>query len=151
MIDANPDIESRAFNLPARYRAMPDTGEVVPSFLLGESGVLLTAARAEARKDWLDALHASIAGNTENPTLEALWGAPGTMIAAVLAHELEPHARWRSVYGAGAAALRRTWLRHDGVSSRPTRTWPPVRIWALGRLRFSTPSTVRRALDPGLR
>ena len=116
VIDANPAIASWALELPARYRGAPDTGQVVPSFLLGESGVLLTAARTEPRKDWLDGLHASIARNTDNPTLEALWGAPGTMIAAVLAHELEPHARWRSVYAAGADALRRTWLRHDGDS-----------------------------------
>jgi lanthionine synthetase-like protein len=115
-VDADPAVARWALELPARYRAAPDTGEVVPSFFLGESGVLLTAARTEARKDWLDRLHASIASNTGNPTLEALWGAPGTMIAAVLAHEIEPHARWRSVHAAGADALRRTWLRHDGDS-----------------------------------
>jgi hypothetical protein len=103
-----------AAQLPQRYAAAPDTGSVVPSYLLGESGVLLIALRARRERAWLDRLEAVVASNIENPTLEALWGAPGTMVAAVFAHELTREPRWAELYRANAAALLRTWRRHDG-------------------------------------
>jgi hypothetical protein len=102
-----------ALALPQRYAEAPDTGSVVPSYLLGESGVLLTALRARPERAWLDRLHAVVASNVDNPTLEALWGAPGTMLAAVFAHELTGEPRWADVYRANAAELQRTWRRHE--------------------------------------
>jgi hypothetical protein len=113
-IEADARIAAWARELPARYRAAPDTGSRVPSYFVGEAGVLLTALRAQPRADWFDELLAAVASNVDNPTLEALWGAPGTMLAAVFAAELTADDRWRSVYAANVAALARTWLRHDG-------------------------------------
>jgi hypothetical protein len=112
-IDRDSRFAEWAVQLPQRYAAAPDTGSVVPSYLLGESGVLLTALRARCDAAWLDRLEAVVASNAENPTLEALWGAPGTMIAAVFAHELTGESRWAEIYRANAAALLRTWRRHD--------------------------------------
>jgi hypothetical protein len=113
-IELDPRFSEWAARLPQRYAAAPDTGSVVPSYFLGESGVLLNALRARRERAWLDRLEAVVASNIENPTLEALWGAPGTMIAAVFAHELTGEPRWAELYRANAAALLRTWRRHDG-------------------------------------
>jgi hypothetical protein len=103
-----------ALALPARYLGAPDTGTVVPSYFLGEAGVLLTALRAEPRSAWKNRLFDAIERNAENPTLEALWGAPGTMLAAVFAYEMTGDERWRGLYRTNVAALTRRWLRHGG-------------------------------------
>lgn len=83
-IERDPRYVDWALRLPELYGAKPDTGSVVPSYLLGESGVLLTALRARVEPAWLDRLEAIVSSNVDNPTLEALWGAPGTMLAALL-------------------------------------------------------------------
>jgi hypothetical protein len=113
-IDRDPRFVDWALQLPERYAVAPDTGTVVPSYLLGESGVLLTALRARAERTWLDRLESVVASNVENPTLEALWGAPGTMLAAVFAHELTAEPRWAELYRKNVAALLRTWKCQDG-------------------------------------
>jgi Lanthionine synthetase C-like protein len=113
-IEADERIGAWAGELPARYRAAPDTGSRVPSYLLGETGVLLTALRARPCAEWFDDLLAAVNSNIENPTLEALWGAPGTMLAAVFAADLNADERWRAAYAANVAALARTWLPHEG-------------------------------------
>jgi hypothetical protein len=103
-----------ALALPDRYRAEPDTGSVVPSYFLGEAGVLLLALRAQRRPEWEDRLFAAVEGNLHNPTREALWGAPGTALAAVFAHELTGAERWRDLFLANMEALTHTWQRHEG-------------------------------------
>jgi hypothetical protein len=82
--------------------------------LLGESGVLLAALRARVERKWLERLESVVASNVENPTLEALWGAPGTMLAAVFAHELTAEQRWADLYRKNVAALLSTWHRCEG-------------------------------------
>jgi hypothetical protein len=113
-IDQESCFTDWALQLPERYAAAPDTGSVVPSYLLGESGVLLTALRARVERAWLDRLEIVVASNVENPTLEALWGAPGTMLAAVFAHELTAEPRWADLYRRNLAALLSTWRRCEG-------------------------------------
>jgi len=66
----------------AAYQADPDTGEVVPSYYLGEVGILLLLWRLTGSAIAADRLHASVRSNIPNPTNEALWAAPGTMVAA---------------------------------------------------------------------
>lgn len=100
-------------DLPASYRKSPDTSSVVPSYFLGETGVLLLALRAQPTEALADELFACVERNTNNPALEALWGAPGTMIAAVFAYELTGEERWRSLYLANVAGLMRNWRWHE--------------------------------------
>jgi hypothetical protein len=99
--------------LPELYASAPDTPSVVPSYFIGEAGVLLVAARAEPRVEWLDRLFACVQANIENPTLEILWGSPGTALSAVFAHELTGEERWRSLFLANVRALTRSWRRHE--------------------------------------
>jgi hypothetical protein len=55
-IDRDSRFADWALALPERYAQAPDTGAVVPSYFLGESGVLLTALRARPEGAWLDRL-----------------------------------------------------------------------------------------------
>lgn len=102
------------------YRAAPDSGSVVPSLFLGEAGILLVqwrfardAGDASGRRiaaEAADRLLAVVASNVHNPTLEALWGAPGTMVAAWHLWCATEEPRWRDLFVANVEALWRTWL-----------------------------------------
>jgi lanthionine synthetase-like protein len=102
-----------ALALPEAYRAAPDTSQVVPSYFLGESGVLLNALRTRYDAALADRLLSVVQSNVHNPTLEALWGAPGSALAAVFAHELDGDERWRAAYLENVRALLGTWREHD--------------------------------------
>ena len=84
---------SRRFNAAAGIEA--------PSFLLGDSGVLLLQCKLLRDQAAADALFALAESNLHNPTLEMLWGSPGTMLAAI--HMLEDLAeptqrsRWQAL------------------------------------------------------
>jgi len=93
----------------AAYRADPDTGEVVPSYYLGEVGLLLLRWRITGSAEAADALYASIESNIPNPTNEALWAAPGTMVAAWHLWAATGQARWRTLFLANVEQLWRTW------------------------------------------
>lgn len=92
------------------YLSVPDTGEVVPSMFLGETGILLVrwlltqSARAAER------LAAAIKKNRGNPVNEALWGAPGTMMGAFHMHRWSRDALWQELFVADAEELLDGWL-----------------------------------------
>ena len=88
------------------YEATPETGERVPSLMLGEVGVR-TVAQLES--------YDLIAANIENPALEWLWGAPGTMLPALTMFERTGEQRWRELYDRNAAHLVRTLELADDV------------------------------------
>ena len=94
----------------AAYRAEPDTGEVVPSYFLGEVGILLVLWRLTGSREAADKLHAAIKANIPNPTNEALWAAPGTMVAAWHLWQATGEARWRQLFLENVDQLWRTWL-----------------------------------------
>jgi hypothetical protein len=74
------DLISRVYQA---YLGDPDTGSVVPSYFLGEVGVLLVLWRLTGSSEAADRLWVAIRENVSNPTNEALWGAPGTMVGAL--------------------------------------------------------------------
>ena len=97
----------------AAYQAEPDTGAVVPSYFLGEAGILLISWRLTGSRAAADRLWNSIESNIENPTNEALWGAPGTMMAAWHMHRWTGEPRWRDLFLANVDPLWRGWSRSD--------------------------------------
>jgi hypothetical protein len=107
------DWSSFAAALVEHYRAAPDTGSAVPSLWLGEVGVLLTAWRLDRDAVDLDVLHRLIDSNRDNVGDEQMWGAPGTMLAALFLHEATGEPRWRALYDANASALMQRWRRSD--------------------------------------
>lgn len=93
----------------AAYRAAPDTGSVVPSYFLGEVGIELMRWRMTGSADAADRLYTAVEANIPNPTNEALWAAPGTMVAAWHLWAATADARWRTLYLANGEQLWRTW------------------------------------------
>lgn len=92
------------------YRAAPDTGEVVPSYYVGEAGILLVQWRLTGSREAADRLWACVAKNIPNPTNDAMWGAPGTMVAAWHMYRWTGEHRWRELFLANVEQLWRTWL-----------------------------------------
>lgn len=100
----------------AAYLDEPDTGTVVPSYFLGEAGLQLvrwrlsSATGTTGAADAQERLFASVASNIANPTNEALWGAPGTMVAAWHLWQATAQERWRRLFLDNVEQLWRTWL-----------------------------------------
>ena len=93
----------------AAYPTDPDTGKAVPSYYLGEAGILLVLWRLTGSRLAADRLYASVKANIPNPTNEALWAAPGTMVAAWHLWEATGEGRWRDLFLENVEQLWRTW------------------------------------------
>ncbi len=97
----------------AAYLAEPDTGEVVPSYFLGEVGILLAHWRMTGSRGAADRLAAAVAENISHPANEPLWAAPGTMLAALHMLRWTGDARWRGLYLDNVEQLWQTWLPRE--------------------------------------
>ncbi|HRI17167.1 MAG TPA: LanC-like protein [Burkholderiaceae bacterium] len=75
------------------------------SYLMGDTPILMQAHGAEPTPASADALASLIAGNAEHPTRELMWGAPGTLLAALFMHERTGDARWADLFRSTAATL----------------------------------------------
>jgi hypothetical protein len=102
------------------YLAQPDTGEVVPSYFLGEVGILTLRWRLTRSPDAARRLHAAVERNIPNPVNEALWAAPGTMLGALHMLEWTGEREWESLFLANVEQLWSTWLPAERA---------PCRIW----------------------
>jgi hypothetical protein len=92
------------------YLDRPDTGAVVPSYYLGEVGILLILWRMTGDPIAADRLYGRISGNIPNPTNEALWAAPGTMVGALHMFEWTGEERWRELFLENVDQLWKAWL-----------------------------------------
>ena len=97
------------------YLAEPDTGEVVPSYYLGEVGILLVLWRLTRSSEAADRLFAAIERNIPNPTNEALWAAPGTMVAAWQMLQWTDERRWHELFLKNVEQLWKTWLPSENA------------------------------------
>jgi Lanthionine synthetase C-like protein len=91
-----------------RYRAVPDFGSEAhaPSLWMGESGLLVVAAKVCSPAADRGRLRELVRANREHPTWELMWGSPGTMLAA-RACDLEEE--WQD-------SARLLWARWDETS-----------------------------------
>jgi lantibiotic modifying enzyme len=91
-------------------RAAPDStadDHYHPGALLtGETGPLLVAFRLAPDPALADDLHALVRANDANPTDDVMWGAPGTLLAALAMREWTDEPRWEEAARETAAALR---------------------------------------------
>lgn len=90
------------------------------SYLNGDAGLMLAEWRLSPCPALADALADVIAANTEDPTLEFMWGAPGPMLAALMMHRATGEARWADLFRAGAQALEAAFLP---VADFPAQIW----------------------------
>jgi hypothetical protein len=75
------------------------------SFMMGDTPIHLMAfgaAPTEALEKSLDTL---IAGNLDHPARELMWGAPGTLLAALFLHEKTGKQRWADLFRLTAEKL----------------------------------------------
>ena len=90
------------------------------AYLTGEAGLLLAEWLLAPSPALADALADVVATNTDDPTLELMWGGPGTMLAALSMYRATGETRWVDLFRAGAQALERTFLP---VADFPAPIW----------------------------
>jgi hypothetical protein len=84
------------------------------SYLMGDTPILLLAGGHG------DRLAELIAGNRDHPSRELMWGAPGTLLAALFLHERDGGERWAQLFRDGAALL---WSQLDYSEEHGCRHW----------------------------
>ena len=104
------DLAAAALRTLELVRAAPDSTADEhyhqAALLQGETGPLLVAFRLTAEAALADDLHALVRANVANPTDDVMWGAPGTLLAALAMHEWTGEPRWTDAAGETAVALR---------------------------------------------
>ena len=91
------------------YLERPDTGSRVPSYFMGEVGILLLYWRHFRETFIPDRLFRLIQENISNPTLESLWGNPGTMMGALQMFEWTEELHWKELFLKCTDALLDDW------------------------------------------
>lgn len=82
------------------------------SLLIGDAGILLVDWQATRSAQSAAELARVIARNRDNPALELMWGAPGTMLAALAMHDWTGDESWGELFRTSAQALWQA-LEHD--------------------------------------
>jgi len=75
------------------------------SYLMGDTPVLMLSHGLQPSDEAADTLATLIAGNQAHPARELMWGAPGTMLAALFLHRRSGETRWAELYRRSAGAL----------------------------------------------
>ena len=114
-----PDIQSRNRRMldSEMWRKLLGPGWQTRSWLLGDAGVLFTQWKTAPSEPVLSALVDTLAENTEDPALELMWGAPGTMLAALELYRSSGSARGADIYRAGARALETSLQRDESLGA----------------------------------
>ncbi len=99
------------------YCSTPDTGKRVPSWFLGESSLLTALMLHDANPARSAQLADMIRSNRANPAREALWGAPSTMLAALILWERTQDAQWQALFVDSATALWSSWFQDDSTGA----------------------------------
>ncbi len=83
------------------------------SYLLGDAGLLLLHWTLSHDDAVADALFEAVRNNLHNPVREALWGSPGTVLAAVFMAEFSAQPRWAALV---REALQIIWDEMESVA-----------------------------------
>lgn len=92
-----------------------DSNKVVPSYFLGETGILLVHNKLNpgiTDEIW-EKQYQLIEGNVTNPTMEPLWGGPGTLIPALFKLETEPTERWMELFVCNCEFMKESVIEHE--------------------------------------
>ncbi|MEE1656926.1 LanC-like protein [Microvirga sp. CF3062] len=102
-----PEIQNRNRSMleSKAWRELLGSAWQTRSWLLGDAGILFTQWKITRSEAVLSSLAEAIAENTEDPSLELMWGAPGTMLAALDMYRHSGSTFWKDLYCAGARAL----------------------------------------------
>ena len=75
------------------------------SYMMGETSILMLMYADTPTADIAGRIEALVERNVMNPTRELMWGAPGTMLAALFMHERTGQARWAELFRRCARTL----------------------------------------------
>jgi hypothetical protein len=106
--------------LDERYLERPDYGPAAPGLWLGRAGILAVAERLAPAAARRDLLHALLMDNRENPTVEVMWGAPGSMLVAAAVFGRTGEQRFGAVWSRLADAVWDRWVQDE---ERGYRIW----------------------------
>src|SRR5262245_56751745 len=108
--ESSLDLAGAALRTLELVRAEPDytaDEHYHPAALLcGETGPLLVAFRLAVDPTLADRVHSLVRDNVANPTDDISWGAPGTLLAALVMGEWTGEPRWEDAARETATALR---------------------------------------------
>ena len=120
------DLAAIAAGLDEHSRHYIAANESEPaSYFLGHSGVLLLQWKYQRSPAIADELLALVEGNLHNKALEALWGSPGTLVAALHMFEATHEPRWQALLRRGVDLLwqQMTPARHTTQPQREVWVW----------------------------
>jgi lantibiotic modifying enzyme len=75
------------------------------SLLFGDLGIRLVQMRIAPRPGLADIIHSLAAANSYLPTVELMWGLPGSMLACIHMHGMVDDARFKTLFKAQAGRL----------------------------------------------
>jgi hypothetical protein len=90
------------------------------SYLMGDTPILMLSQWLRPHEEKAERLAELIAGNVDHPARELMWGAPGTMLAALLLQERTREARWANLY---AKTARTLWSELRWSAGHRCRYW----------------------------
>lgn len=97
-VEATIDFRDFVAGLVERNReGLGDAQHGHASFLLGDAGLLLLQWTFTHEAVCADRLFDTVRGNLRNPVREALWGSPGSVVAAIHMAEATGQERWREL------------------------------------------------------
>ena len=82
------------------------------SYLMGDVGIQLVQWRISPSDTLADQIFQDVEANMTNPAREIIWGAPGTMLAALFMLESTGEPRWKEVYLRSVLQLLNEWERN---------------------------------------
>ena len=105
--DSAPDFTNISEMLiDVNRRTIGSFGCGTQGLLLGDAGLLLLQFKLRPTAGIARRLAETVQSNRENPVLELMWGAPGTMLAALAMLEWTGDSLWRDQFVQSAACLR---------------------------------------------
>ena len=96
-----------------------------PSWLFGDTPILLMRYARRPTEDVAAAIAETIAANEDHPARELMWGAPGTLLAALFLYEREGGERWATLVRSGARTLLKqlAWSDEHGCAAWSQRLY----------------------------
>ncbi len=82
---------------------------------MGDCGIQLVHWRVAPRAELADTIFQVVERNIENPAREFMWGAPGTMLAALFMHEFTAESRWKELYVRNVAGILSEMVKVSGL------------------------------------
>jgi hypothetical protein len=104
--DRGAGLSGRLPNILARNRRNHEALKLQQrGYLVADAGIQLLQYKLAPSAKTAEALATTIADNLDDPAIELMWGAPGTMLASLFMGRMTGEARWAELFRQGAERL----------------------------------------------